>query len=70
MVPLIPVDSSNIEAVGYDPESQVMHVKFRSGDTYQYSGVPADEHQALMSAPSIGGHFHRRIKGRYGFSKA
>lgn len=70
MVPqLHPVQSSNIDAVGYDPETQTLSVRFHSGDTFHYAGVPPGEYQDLISAGSIGGQFHRRIKGRYGFSR-
>jgi len=34
------VDSSNVEAIGYDPDAQELHVRFvRSGETYIYYSV-------------------------------
>ena len=34
------VDSSNIEAIGYDPDNQELHVRFlKSGETYVYYSV-------------------------------
>lgn len=34
------VMSSNLRAVGYAPESQVLEVEFKSGSVYVYSHVP------------------------------
>lgn len=61
-----PVDrSSNVTALGYDPESKELHVRFASGGVYAYSGVSPEEHQALVNAPSVGSHLHAHIKSRY-----
>lgn len=57
--------SSTIEAVGYDPATQLLKVKFKSGGTYHYESVPAAEHQKLMAAESIGKHFHAHIRGAF-----
>jgi hypothetical protein len=59
-----PVTSSNITHIGYDPAAHRLHVAFKDRGTYVYSDVNADEHQALIGAPSIGSHFHRHIKGK------
>lgn len=61
MTTLTPVKSSNIAAVGHDPETQELHVKFHSGAVHAYSGVSAEKHQALLAASSIGSHFHKNI---------
>ena len=60
-----PVSSSNLEAVGYDPATKELHVRFKSGSTAQYFDVPEDVHQQLVSAPSVGKHYHQHIKGRF-----
>jgi KTSC domain len=60
-----PFESSNIEAIGYDPETQEMHVRFKDGATYAYSNVPPGAHQQLIQARSVGSHFHQHIKGRF-----
>ena len=57
-----PVESSNIQSIGYDPAQSVMHVAFKSGGTYAYHGVQPHQHAGLMSAPSIGGHLSRVLK--------
>ncbi len=63
------VDSSNIEAIGYDPAARELHVRFLHGDTYAYHGVPEDVYDELMAAPSKGSYLNRVIKGNYGYSK-
>ena len=34
MAKLIPVESSMIQAVGYDPKTRILEVVFNSGQTY------------------------------------
>ena len=65
-----PVDSSNIKAVGYDPESKTLEVEFQSGAVHAYEGVPADKHAAFIKAKSAGGFFHTHIRGRFKGSRA
>lgn len=60
------VTSSNIYSVGYDPATLTLEIQFRkTGDIYQYFGVPAHIHHGLMTANSHGKYFHRHI--RYSF---
>jgi hypothetical protein len=65
MAQLVPVASSMIQAVGYDPQTQVLEVVFTSGRTYCYEGVPSDVHQALMAADSKGQYMRAAIIGVY-----
>lgn len=61
---LTPVKSSNIDSVGYDPTRQAMRVKFKNGGMYEHSDVSARDHQALVSAPSIGSHYAKHHSGK------
>lgn len=47
---LNPVYSSHVEAIGYDPVSQELRVRWQSGRESIYHGVP----------PEIGSDFHKR----------
>lgn len=58
-----PVDSSNIESVGY--ENDTLAVKFKSGKTYTYPGVPAELHAQMLQAESVGKFFLSKIKPHY-----
>lgn len=69
MVEMNYVDSSNIEAIGYDNDAQELHVRFLSGTTYIYHGVPSEVYENLMSAPSKGSFLNREIKRVYEFTQ-
>jgi hypothetical protein len=63
------VNSSNIEAIGYDDDALELHVRFLSGGYYIYHNVPRQIFDDLMSAPSKGSFLNREIKGVYHFTK-
>ncbi len=64
-----PVRSSNIAAIGYDEDNQVLEVEFNDESVYQYSGVPSREHDGIMNADSKGKYLNANIKNRYPFVK-
>lgn len=47
-----PVESSNIQAIGHDPDASELHVTFKSGATYVYSDVDAKLHEIITNAAS------------------
>lgn len=64
------VKSSNIKSVGYDPQTETLEVEFVNGTVYQYVGVEADKHAAMMKSDTVGGYFNAHIKGGgYKFTK-
>ena len=60
MSKLTPVESSMIQAVGYDAKTHTLEVLFNSGRTYCYEDVPPKVYKELMAADS---------KGRYMLSE-
>ncbi|EQI14959.1 UNVERIFIED_ORG: KTSC domain protein [Clostridioides difficile F501] len=62
-----PVSSSNLQSVGCS--EGVLRIRFNSGGTYQYLGVPEGVFRGLMTAQSHGRFFHANIKGCYPYSK-
>ena len=60
---MIPVDSSNLEAVGY--ESGTLYISFHHGGTYCYYDVPEYIYRDLMQADSHGKYFHANIRNVY-----
>jgi hypothetical protein len=70
-IEMIPVDSTNLDEVGYDADALELHVLFvGSSDTiYVYEGVPFDTYTALLNAESKGRYFHNNIRGRFDFRK-
>jgi hypothetical protein len=65
MPEMIYVDSSNIEAVGYDAASSELHVQFLKSGLYVYHDVPQHVFEELLSADSKGSYFNRNIKPVY-----
>jgi KTSC domain len=65
----VPVISSNIRSIGFDPDTMTLEIEFNSGHVYQYYGVPDYEHDSLMSAVSKGTYFNAHIKHNYSQSR-
>ena len=71
MPEMIFIDSSNIEAIGYDSATQELHVRFlKSGETYVYYSVEEWEFQELMQADSKGNYLNTRIKPNHQYGKS
>jgi hypothetical protein len=64
-----PVDSSSIDAIGYDPKRRALVVRFKGGATHLHEGVSADQHAAFMAADSIGRHFVKHIRNQFSSTK-
>lgn len=56
------VNSSAIRSIGYDERNRVLEVEFNDGRINQYSGVSAELHRRLVSAPSIVSYFRDNIE--------
>lgn len=61
------VVSSQIKALEYNTETNILTVTFNQGKQYEYSDVSADEFRKLVEADSIGKHFNLHFKGVYPF---
>lgn len=59
---LIPLDSTNIAYIGYDPDQMLMQISFKNGWTYAYKNVEPDTYSAMMGAPDPGRYFAEIIK--------
>jgi hypothetical protein len=64
-VKMTPISSSAIEAVGYDPPTGRMRIRFTGGNEYDFRGVPRHVYQGLMSASSSGTYYNDHIRDRY-----
>lgn len=65
VIPLQPVKSSNLDAVGYDNTTSTLAVKFKNGSEYHYAGVPAELFEQLLAAPSVGSFYGSAIRGKF-----
>jgi len=64
------VDSKNIEAIGYDANTQELHVRFlKSGETYVYYAVEEWVFNEIMQADSKGKYLNAKIKPNYQYGK-
>ena len=59
---LTPVESSNIEAVGYDDATRSLTVKFKNGTTFRYDDVEPEHYENMISADSVGSYFHKNVR--------
>ena len=66
MIELKPVKSSNLAAVGHDPATQILAVKFNGSDiVHHYRDVPAEVAAAMDEAPSIGSFFAKNVRDKF-----
>jgi len=72
-VDMIPVGSSNVEAIGYDEEDQTLYVDFldkgRGGSRYEYLDVPYEVFEEFQMAGSMGSFVWTNLKDVYEYSK-
>ena len=67
---MVRVESSSIDAVGYDSTTQRLIVRFLgSGNTYVYAGVNAATFEALLAAPANGRYLNAHIKGAFPYHR-
>lgn len=67
---LVVVESSSIDAVGYDAATRRLTVRFLgSGNTYVYLDVEPPVFQALLAAPSKGRYLNMHIKDAYRYRR-
>jgi hypothetical protein len=62
-VELVDVESSNVRAIGYNPEVKLLRIVYRDGVVYDHEDITAEFHAALMAAPSKGKFIARHLKG-------
>jgi len=59
---MVKVESSNIDAIGYEPAKKELRIRFKSGQTYKYTPVTQKGYEDFLSADSKGKYFHKNIK--------
>jgi len=63
-IELLPVESSQVKAVGYDEETRTLAVTFTrgTGAIYHYPEVTRETYELFINAESIGTFFGKHIK--------
>lgn len=69
MVQMNPVNSSNVQAIGYDADKKKLRVAFHNGSVYDYHDVPQEAYDASLTAESVGKYLNTHIKPKYGYEK-
>ena len=59
------VDSSNVEAIGYDPDARELYVQFIGSGNYAYLDVEEWVCDEFLQADSKGQYLNQNIRGVY-----
>lgn len=65
----IRVSSSNLAAIGYDPDTETLEVEFLNATIYEHKNVPQMVYEELMNSSSHGTYYNRTIKNVYPHSR-
>ena len=67
---MITVNSTNIDSVGYNADTQTLTVKFKvSGQTYEYLNVPQTLYEGLMASESKGTYLNDNIRSQFAYRR-
>ena len=61
---LTKINSSSIEALGYDPKPKQMQVMFKNNALYQYENISPEEYNSILNSPSAGAKLKEVVKGK------
>jgi hypothetical protein len=62
----LPVNSSALASIGYDPVEKILELEFRDhGGVWQYYSFPPATFKKFARADSLGRFFVKKIKGKY-----
>lgn len=65
----LPVESSDIVSIGYDPAARILEVEFHGERVYQYQDVEPERYAQFLHAESHGQFFSTFITRRYRYKK-
>lgn len=72
---LVSVESSNVQAIGYDPKRKYLYIQFlpsentKWGEVYRYFNVPEQIYNRFLKAPSKGIFVWANIRDKYSYAK-
>lgn len=64
-----PVVSSNVAAIGYDPDEEILEVEFLNRSIYWYYDVPEEVYDDFMMASSKGKYMWDHIRDIYEYER-
>ena len=62
LMQLVPIVSSNLSQIGYDPDTMTMQIMFKNGSLYAYQNVEPETYQTMMDSGNPGEYFASIIK--------
>jgi non-canonical purine NTP pyrophosphatase (RdgB/HAM1 family) len=65
----IPVESSDLVAIGYDEKTRIMEIEFKESRIYQYYDVEPPIYERFMKADSYGQYFYAFVNGHYRYKR-
>lgn len=65
----IPVDSTDLVAIGYDAKTRILEIEFKEDRIYQYLDVEPDVYERFMRADSYGEYFFASINKHYRYKR-
>jgi non-canonical purine NTP pyrophosphatase (RdgB/HAM1 family) len=65
----LPVESSDVVAIGYDAKTRVLEVEFRGNRIYHYFDVEPEVYQRFMRADSYGEFFYAHVNKHYRYRR-
>ena len=68
-IAMISVKSSQVTHAGYDPETKILQIQYKSGGTYKYKDVSQENYDKLQKAESFGKYMHQHISGKHSHVK-
>ena len=66
---MTPIDSTAIARTGYSSAKRTLRLEYRNGRIYDYSDVPPEVYEQLLSADSAGEFVNIEIKPKYDYSE-
>ena len=65
----LPVESSDLVAIGYDPKTRILEIEFKEGRLYQYLEVEPAVYERFMRTDSYGEYFYAHINKHYRYKR-
>lgn len=65
----IPVESSDLVSIGYDPKQRVLEIEFKENRVYQYFDVEPRVYELFLKADSYGEYFYAHINKHYRYKR-
>lgn len=58
------IESSNLAAVGYNPEKRILAIQFKSGQIYHYADVSLETATEFYGSESRGRYYAQHVRGK------